>query len=135
VLDAVREGSADRAMVPIENSVEGGVSATLDALSSGVPLVVRGEAVVQVEFVLAARSGTTLEQVERIATHPHAWAQCRRWLSHHAPQATHVPATSTTSAAALLSASQQQDFEAAITAPWTAQQYDLQMLAEGIGDN
>src|SRR5690625_7408936 len=79
--DLVREGRADRAMVPIENSVEGGVSATMDALSSGVPLVVVGEAVVRVEFVLVARRGTTLEQVRHISTHPHAWAQCRRWLT------------------------------------------------------
>src|SRR5690625_1781330 len=84
-LAAVRTGEADRAVVPIENSVEGGVSATLDALSSGVPLVVVGETLVAVEFVLAARPGTKLEDIARVATHPHAWAQCRIWASENLP--------------------------------------------------
>ena len=59
-LTALRAGDIDGAMVPIENSVEGGVSATLDALASGDPLVVTGEVLVPITFVLAARPGTTL---------------------------------------------------------------------------
>ncbi len=135
VLEAVRTAQVDRGIVPIENSVEGGVSATLDALSSGQPLVVVGETVVQVQFVLVARPGTTLDQVERISTHPHAWAQCRQWLSRHLPEATHVPATSTAAAGALLAGDEPADFQAAITAPLTAAQYGLPVLASGIGDN
>lgn len=134
-LEAVRTGSADRAMVPIENSVEGGVSATLDALSSGVPLVVVGEALVQVVFQLAARPGTALDQVRHIATHPHAWAQCRRWVGANLPEAIHVPATSTAAPGALLGERGDVGFEAAITAPLTAQQYGLDVLADDIGDN
>lgn len=134
-LEAVRNGSADRAMVPIENSVEGGVSATLDALSSGVPLVVVGEALVHVEFVLVARPGTALHQVRQVATHPHAWAQCRRWLEQNLPEAAHVPATSTAAGGAMLAGEAPVDFQAAITAPLTAQQYGLDVLAAGIGDN
>lgn len=134
-LEAVRTGEADRAMVPIENSVEGGVSATLDALSSGLPLVVVGEAVVQVEFVLVARPGTTLQEVAEISTHPHAWAQCRQWIGRHLPEATHVPATSTAAAGALLAGDEPVGFQAAITAPLTAAQYGLPVLAAGIGDN
>ena len=56
-LNALRAGEVDAAMVPIENSVEGGVSATLDALASGDPLVVVGEVLVPITFVLAARAG------------------------------------------------------------------------------
>lgn len=134
-LQTVRAGSADRAMVPIENSVEGGVSATMDALSSGVPLVVVGEAVVRVEFVLVARPGTTLEQVRHISTHPHAWAQCRRWLTAHLPHARHLPASSTAAAGAALTEPGDVGFEAAITAPLTAEQYGLEVLAAGIGNN
>ena len=54
-LAALRSGDIDGAMVPIENSVEGGVCATLDALASGDPLVVTGEVLVPITFVLAAR--------------------------------------------------------------------------------
>ena len=70
-LAAVRNGQADRAVVPIENSIEGGVNATLDALAHGQPLVIVGEMHVSVVFQLAVRPGTTPEQVRRIGTHPH----------------------------------------------------------------
>src|SRR5690625_107374 len=134
-LAAVRAGEVDRAVVPIENSVEGGVSATLDALSSGVPLVLVGETLVRVEFVLAARPGTTIDDVTRVATHPHAWAQCRVWASQNLPGVVHVPATSTAAGAALLAQEDEPGYEAAIVAPMTAADYELETLAENIGDN
>lgn len=134
-LAAVRSGEADRAVVPIENSVEGGVSATLDALSSGQPLVLVGETLVPVQFVLAVRPGTRLEDITRIATHPHAWAQCRIWASENLPGVVHVPATSTAAGAALLAQEGDPGYEAAIVAPLTAADYELQTLEHNIGDN
>ena len=56
-LAAVRSGEVEAGMVPIENSVEGGVTATLDNLATGDPLVVIGEVLVPITFVLAARAG------------------------------------------------------------------------------
>ncbi|MFV0252130.1 MAG: prephenate dehydratase [Beutenbergiaceae bacterium] len=134
-LEAVRTGEVDRAVVPIENSVEGGVSATLDALSNGLPLVVVAEALVRVEFVLAVAGQGTLADVQHVSTHPHAWAQTRRWVRTNLPDAIHVPATSTAAAAALLSEGGDVGFEAAVVAPHTAQQYGLAVLASGIEDN
>src|SRR3954451_16660867 len=80
-LQAVREGEVAAALVPIENSVEGGVSATLDNLTYGDPLVIVREAVLPVQFTLFARNGTQLPDVRRVLTHPHAAAQCRDWLA------------------------------------------------------
>lgn len=134
-LEAVRMGEVDRAVVPIENSVEGGVSATLDTLASGLPLVLVGETLVKVEFVLAVRPGTRLEDVTRVATHPHAWAQCRVWASQHLPGVEHVPSTSTAAGAAGLVEEGDPGYEAAIVAPLTAQDYELEVLATNIGDN
>ena len=91
-LAAVRRGEADRAVVPIKNSIEGGVNATLDALSHGDPLVIVAEMVVSVVFQLAVRPGTRAEDIRRIGTHPHAWAQCRNWIESTFPAAVHVPA-------------------------------------------
>ena len=68
-LGALRAGEIDAAMVPIENSVEGGVSATLDALASGEPLVVTGEVLVPITFVLAAAPGMPLADVRAVGTH------------------------------------------------------------------
>src|SRR5512139_1173334 len=111
-LDAVRRGEADGAMVPIENSVEGPVAATLDELAAGEPLMVTREVLLPVSFALMARPGTGLHDVRRIATHPHAEAQCRRWLALALPEAQVVPALSTAGAAAELAAGTS-DFEAA----------------------
>ena len=91
-------------MVPIENSVEGGVSATLDALSSGEPLVVVAEVLVPITFVLAARPGMPLGSVRAVGTHSHAWAQVRGWMDANLPDAAYVPTLSTAAAAAGLAA-------------------------------
>ncbi|MGA7687756.1 MAG: prephenate dehydratase domain-containing protein, partial [Jiangellales bacterium] len=78
-LDAVREGIVDGAVVPMENSVEGSVNATLDELAVGVRLVIAHEVVLPVAFDLVAPAGVELGDIRRVATHPHAEAQCRVW--------------------------------------------------------
>ncbi len=134
--DAVRAGEADAAVVPIENSLEGGVNATLDALSaSDPPLVVVGEQLVPVTFVLAARPGTTLADVRRVASHPHAEAQCRAWLTDHLPHVAVEPAMSTAAAAAGLAGSEAAaGYDAAVCAPSAVTRYGLEALASDIGD-
>ncbi len=132
-LAALRAGEVDGAMVPIENSVEGGVSATLDALASGDPLLVTGEVLVPVSFVLAARAGTTLDDVRAVGTHSHAWAQVRGWMADRLPDAAYVPTLSTAAAAAAL-AEGAQPFEAAVCAPAAATLHGLEVLADAIGD-
>jgi len=132
-LTALRAGAIDAAMVPIENSVEGGVSATLDALASGDPLVVVGEVLVPVTFVLAAAPGTTRDAVRAVGTHSHAWAQVRGWIGENLPDAVYVPTLSTASAAEALEQGPQ-PFEAAVCAPAAARLHGLDVLAEGIGD-
>lgn len=132
-LAAVRDGDVDAAMVPIENSVEGGVSATLDALAVGSPLVIIGEVVVRITFVLAARPGTTLADVTAVGTHSHAWAQVRGWMSRHLPGATYVPTLSTAAGAVAL-AEGPQPYQAAVCAPVAAEGNGLEVLAHHIGD-
>lgn len=133
-LAALRAGEVDAAMVPIENSVEGGVSATLDALASGEPLVVTGEVVVPITFVLAAREGTRLEDVSSVGTHSHAWAQVGAWIGANLPEAGYVPTLSTAAAAAGLAGEGQTPYDAAICAPAAAEDHGLTVLAEDIGD-
>ncbi|MHA7240685.1 prephenate dehydratase [Arthrobacter sp. TMS1-12-1] len=132
-LDAVRSRSVDAAMVPIENSVEGGVSATLDAIAGGEPLRILREELVSITFVLAARPGTTLAGVRRIATHGHAWAQCRNWVDAHVREAEYVPSSSTAAAAYGL-AGDGHGYDAAICSPLVAERLGLAVLAADIGD-
>jgi prephenate dehydratase len=134
-LDRVREGSADAAMVPIENSVEGGVTATLDAIASGQELRIIREVLVPISFVLVARPGVAISQIRRISTHGHAWAQCRLWVDANIPGAEYVPGSSTAASAVGL-LEDGAHYDAAICAPIVAQeQPGLSVLAENIGDN
>ena len=133
-LEMVRRGEADYAVVPIENSVEGGVNATLDSLTAGSPLEIKAEMLVPIVFCLAVRPGTGLGDIRRIATHPHAWAQCRRWIRAHIPEAVHVPATSTAASARLL-ADGRADFEAALCPPGTEAMFGLDSLSRDVADN
>ncbi|MDV3221044.1 prephenate dehydratase [Intrasporangium sp.] len=134
-LEALRAMEIDAAMVPIENSVEGGVSATLDALATGDPLVVIGEVLVPVTFVLCARAGMPLSAVRSVGTHPHAWAQVRGWMSSHLPDAVYVPTLSTAASAASLGQPGDVMFDAGVCAPVAARNEGLEILAEDIGDN
>ena len=132
---AVRSGDVTAAVVPIENSLEGGVSATLDALAASDPeLVIVAEEHVEVRFVLAARSGTELADVHRVASHPHAEAQCRAWFADNLPRAVFEPAMSTAAAAAGLALQGVDAYDAAICAPAAVERYGLTVLADGIGD-
>lgn len=136
-LAAVRSGLVEVGMVPIENSVEGGVSATLDNLAVGEPLVIVGEVLVPVTFVLAARPGTTLAQVSAVGTHSHAWAQVRGWMAANLPRASYVPTLSTAASAVALdvAAAEEPLFQAGVCAPVAAANHGLVPLAENIGDN
>ena len=80
-LEAVRRGDADAAMVPLENSVEGPVTTTVDDLADGGALIITAEVLLPVEFALLVRPQTRFADIKRICTHPHAFAQCRRWLA------------------------------------------------------
>jgi prephenate dehydratase len=131
-LDAVRSGELDAAMVPIENSIEGGVPATLDALNTGERLVIVGETLVPITFVLAAAEPLPLTEIRTVGTHPHAWAQVRGWMAEHAPQAQYVPASSTAAGPDALR-SGQTPFDATVCSPLAAE--GLTLLATRIEDN
>jgi prephenate dehydratase len=130
----VIEGRSDAAMIAIENSVDGGVSTTQDALATVPGLRIIGEYLVPVNFVLVARPGTKLSDVSLVAGHPVAYAQCLQWLTRALPAHAHIPAASNVaSAVGLLDGTS--DADAAIAPPTITEHHDLEVLAENIGDN
>lgn len=131
-LAAVRAGSVDAALVPLENSVEGSVPATMDGLADGEPLVITREVFLPVTMTLSGRPGTRLADVGSVASHPHALAQCARWLAEHLPDVVPLPAASTAAAAAAVAAG---EFDAAVCAPFAAQRYGLEAVATDIADH
>lgn len=131
-LTLVRSGQVAGALVPIENSVEGSVSGTVDELSHGELLQIVDEVAIPVEFALLARPGIKLTDIKKVATHPHAQAQCREWLAKNLPGVHVLPAMSTAAAAAELA--DNANYDAAIASVTAAPHYGLSVLAEGIGD-
>jgi prephenate dehydratase len=97
---AVQEGEVDRAVVPIENSLEGGVTATLDALAMEADRVrIAAEVIHPVHHCLVAGRDLELEAVTRVVSHPQATAQCARFLRERLPGAERVAVASTAEAA------------------------------------
>lgn len=133
-MDMVREGKADRAVVPIENSIEGGVSATLDSLGWDKRLQIVAEMLVPVGFTLAVCAGTKLSDITRIGTHSHAWAQCRNWVADHLLGAIHVATTSTAESARML-ATGEAGFQAVLASEAAVSTYGLHPLYQDVADN
>src|SRR5215216_2929455 len=96
-IEAAVSGEAELAIVPIENSTEGGVNATLDALFDS-SVTISAELVLDIELCLLAQ-GSDLSQIRRVASHPQPLGQCKQWLRANLPRAEVVVAPSTTSAA------------------------------------
>jgi prephenate dehydratase len=133
-LELVRQGAADAALVPLENSIEGVVPTTVDDLAFGEPLVIVGEIALPVRFALLVRPGTAIGEVRRVGTHPHAQAQCRGWVGAHLPDADVVLTGSTAGAAESLW-DKDSGLDAAIASSAAGEAFGLQVLADGIGDN
>jgi prephenate dehydratase len=130
-LDAVRAGEAGAALVPIENSVEGGVTTTLDELASGEPLMIYREVLLPIEFALLARPGTELEDIKTVTGHPVAQPQVRRWLAGHLPDAQWESAASNADGARLV---QEGRYDAGFAGEFAAATYGLRPLVTGIHD-
>ena len=132
-IDNVISGHSARAVIPIENSIEGGVSATLDALAATEGIRIFGEYLVPVSFNLVARPGVALKDVVTVTTHPVAYAQTHKWLAANLTGHAYLPATSTAAAAAsLLHADSIAN--AAVAASTITNHYDLKVIAKNIGE-
>ncbi|MDO5747504.1 MAG: prephenate dehydratase [Actinomycetaceae bacterium] len=134
-MDMVREGKAHRAVVPIENTVEGGVTATMDSLANDKRLMILRETTVPVAFTLAVKQGVAREDITAIGTHPHAWAQCRNWIADHLPGVEHVRTASTASAATLLSEQADPGFQAVLSSAVAVKLCGLDILEADVADN
>ncbi|MDL9979202.1 prephenate dehydratase [Microbacterium candidum] len=130
----VVEGRSDAAMIAIENSVDGGVTTTQDALATMPGLRIVGEYLVPVNFVLVGRPGTRLEDVTVVAAHPVAYGQSLQWLTTNLPGHEHVPAASNV-ASALGLVDGTSGADAAVAAPGVVEHHEYEVLAEDIGDN
>ncbi|MFJ3951589.1 prephenate dehydratase [Streptomyces sp. Je 1-4] len=130
-LDAVRAGEAAAALVPIENSVEGGVTTTLDELASGEPLMIYREVLLPIAFALLVRPGTALTDVKTVTGHPVAQPQVRKWLASQLPEAVWESAASNADGARLV---QEGRYDGAFAGEFAAATYGLAPLVTDIHD-
>lgn len=130
-LDAVRSGTADYAIVPIENSVEGVVARTLDELASGEPLLIIGESILSVSFALMVKPGMKISDIKRLATHPHAEAQCREYIAKNIPGAEVIMTASTAAGAEAVAKG---EADGALAAAVAAKNFNLEVIAQDVGD-
>jgi prephenate dehydratase len=130
---AVQVGEVDRAVVPIENSLEGSVTATLDALAGEASDVrIAAEVVHPIRHCLISREELSLGAVRRVISHPQATAQCAQFLRANLPQAEHESAGST--ADAVRAVAESGEPWAALGSRLAAELYRCRLLAEGVED-
>ncbi len=134
VLEAVARGEVDLGFVPIENGIEGTVSATIDGLIHDVDLHIQREVVMDIHLHLMAPPGTGLGEIHAVSSYPHALAQCQKYLARTLPDAEQRAANSTADAARLLGESGAAG-EAAIAPRLAAERYGLVIVAEDVEDH
>jgi prephenate dehydratase len=131
---AVERGEAERALVPIENSLEGSVRPTLDTLAFEVGSVtIVGEHDYRVRVHLIARAGVRTGDVEAVLSHPQPLAQCARFLRETFPQVELRSVSSTAAAVRMVSESSRP--WAALGARAAAALYGCELLLEGVEDS
>lgn len=129
VVQALACSDCDAAVVPVENSVEGGVTACLDAIWEHPDLAVTRALVLPIQHALLG-SGP-LQGISEVLSHPQALAQSSQWLADHLPQALQLPTSSTAEAARMVKGSR---FRAAIASLEAAREHGLEVLAHPIND-
>jgi prephenate dehydratase len=134
VLDAVESGEVDLGFVPIENSIEGTVNFTQDALVFDHDLLIQREVVLDIEHCVLAHPGTTLENVKVLLSIPVATAQCHVFVRNSLPQAEVRAANSTAEAARLVSEDSSNTL-AAIAPENAARIYGLEVLRRNVADH
>ncbi|NEE10277.1 prephenate dehydratase, partial [Streptomyces sp. SID7499] len=114
-----------------ENSVEGGITATLDELAGGEPLMIYREVLLSITFALLVRPGTKLSDIKTVTAHPAAQPQVRNWMATHLPGALWESAASNADGARLV---QEGRYDAAFAGEFAAATYGLEPLVTEIHD-
>jgi prephenate dehydratase len=129
-LEAVAEGQTQLAVVPVENSIEGSVTMTMDALWRLDSLRIQLALVMPIAHAFISHA-TSLDTIDTVYSHPQALAQCQGWLGQFLPNVQLIPRNSTTEA---LQELDEQGYSAAISSSRAAQLYNLPILASNIND-
>lgn len=132
VLQAASDGDVDFGFVAIENAIEGTVNVTLDALAFDHSLLIQREVELDIHLHLMAQSGTRIEDIKTVMSHPVANAQCRKFIQQQLPHAEVKPANSTSDAAGYAASD---PTIAAIGPELAATLNELELMAKDLADH
>jgi prephenate dehydratase len=133
VIRSVDRGEADEGLVPMENSIEGSVNITQDILTFESEAKIIGEVTIPVKHSLIGKKNIKLDNIKKVISHPHAAAQCRKFLSTNLKDAEIIAANSTAEAVKILK--EENDDIAAIGTKIAAKIYNLEIIENDIEDN
>ena len=129
-INAAEQGNVDVAIVPVENSIQGGVTMTLDSLWQSESLQIQQALILPIAHALITRA-ETLEDIKVVYSHPQGLAQCQQWLDCHLPTVQQIATDSTTDGLHIVA----EDFTvAAIASQRAAELYKLPILKYPIND-
>ena len=131
VFKATHSGAADFGVVPIENSLEGSVNATLDELVFGQRVTILGEVTLDIHHCLVAPAGTRKEDIETVISHPQATGQCTQWIARALPGR---PVIATNSTADAVRQAGERPGYGAIASTFAAELYGAEILERNIED-
>ncbi len=132
VHEAVDRGRCEFGVMPIENSLEGVVTATLDTLAFKGGVSIMGSTVLDIHHYLMVHPESSIDQIETIASHPQALAQCRRWLDAHFPAVPRLAVSSTAEGARKAS---DDKTVAGISSKFASELFACKVVEEGIEDH
>lgn len=132
ILLGVQKGDLDEAIVPIENSLEGAVNATMDILASEAELMIKAELVIPIKANLLIKKGTQIKDIRCILSHPQPLGQCRNYIAANFPGVEVVSVYSTAGAA--VEVAKGREGCAAIGTKVAAEVYGLEIAAADIQD-
>lgn len=134
VIGAIEQGDAELGLVPIENSIEGTVSVTLDTLAFDTDLLIQREIDLPISLNLCAVPGTKLDDIRTVLSHPNPLGQTRVWLSRKLPAADTLVTNSTAEAAEEVARAQDRT-KASIGTAYAAKLHGLELLVTDIADH
>ena len=130
---ALELGDVDEAIVPIENSLQGCVTDSIDTLIENEDIKVKGELLLEIKQNLMSKNDLDLEDIKEVYSHPQALAQCKKYLENNLPNAKITAVESTAMAAKMVSESN--CAVACIGNIACKEEYNLKLLKAGIQDN
>ena len=135
LVESISSSQADQAVIPVENSLAGGVGETIDALLKFNGVFINKEYLLSIKHCLLAKENYSLSEIEKVLSHPMSFAQCQDFINANCPNLVMEPSASNSQAAIDAAQNANEQKLAAIAPEFCAKLYDLKVLKKEINDS